>query len=88
VRHGDPGARRCRPRPLARKDFSGGRHYRVTLTGGYDYLELAWYAAVAHARMLKLKLDKHRPMLEVHEKDPSSVASPKDLRTALYLPLR
>jgi hypothetical protein len=27
-------------------------------------------------------------MLEVYENDPSGVASPKELRTALYLPLR
>lgn len=74
--------------PFARKDFSGGRYYRVTLTGSYDFLELAWYAAVAHARMLKLKLDKHRPMLEVYENDPSVVENPKELRTGLYLPLR
>ncbi|MBV5273052.1 MAG: SRPBCC family protein [Lamprocystis purpurea] len=76
------------PGPFDRKDFSGGRHYRVTLTGSYDFLELAWYAAIAHARMLKLKLDKHRPMLEVYENDPADVASPRELRTALYLPLR
>ncbi|WP_373509429.1 SRPBCC family protein [Thiocapsa sp.] len=73
---------------FALKDFSGGRYYRVTLAGGYDFLELAWYAAVAHARMLKLKLDKHRPMLEVYENDPSVVENPKELRTGIYLPLR
>lgn len=74
--------------PFARKDFRGGRYYRVSLTGSYDFLALAWYAAVAHTRMLKLKLDKHRPMLEVYENDSSGVASNKDLRTTLYLPLR
>lgn len=43
---------------------------------------------VAHSRMLKLKRDKHRPILDVDENDPFGVASPRELSTALYLPLR
>jgi effector-binding domain-containing protein len=71
-----------------RKTFAGGKHFKVTLTGSCDFLELAWYAAVGHSRMLKLKIDKRRPMLEVYENDPNSVANSNELRTTLYLPLR
>ena len=74
--------------PFDHRGFSGGRHYKVSLTGSYDFLELAWYAAIGHARMLKLRLDKRRPMLEVYETDPASVVDPQEIRTVLYLPLR
>jgi effector-binding domain-containing protein len=71
-----------------RKTFDGGKHFTVTLTGSYHFLELAWYAAVGHLRMRKLKVDKRRPMLEVYENDPTSVSDSNALRTTLYLPLR
>ncbi len=83
-----PAAMEVDPGSFSRKTFAGGKHFKVTLTGSYDFLELAWYAAVGHARMRKLKVDKRRPMLEVYENDPTKAAGSNALRTALYLPLR
>jgi len=39
----------------ALKDLGDGRFYKVCLKGGYEFLESAWYAAIAHLKMLKLK---------------------------------
>lgn len=70
------------------KRFAGGKYYQVTLLGSYDFLELAWYAAYAHLRMYKRRIDKRRPTLEVYENDPGDTPNRNDLRTTLYLPLR
>lgn len=83
-----PAADRVPAGDFVRKSFAGGRCFKVELTGSYDHLPLAWHAAIGHLRMLKLKIDKSRPMLEVYENDPSAVEDGKALRTALYIPLR
>ncbi|MCG8427580.1 MAG: SRPBCC family protein [Chromatiales bacterium] len=66
----------------------GGRYFKVTLQGSYEFLELAWYSAMSHLRMKKLKLDTSRPSLEVYENDPASVDHSNEIRTALYLPIK
>ena len=58
------------------------------MTGSYDFPELAWYSAMSHIRMLKLKMDASRLSLEVYENDPETVARTNDIRTTLYLPIR
>ena len=73
---------------FTRKRFAGGKHFKVTLQGKYDFLELAWYAAMCHVKMLKLKIDKQRPMLEVYENDPTTVSDTNDIRTGIFVPLR
>jgi len=73
---------------LAYKSFPGGRFFTVTLQGSYRYLELAWYSAMSHIRLAKLKRDKRRPSYEVYENDPRSVAHSNQVRTTLYIPIR
>lgn len=76
------------PGEFAVKRLGGGRCYRVQAQGSYGFLELAWYSAIAHLRMLKLKQDKSRPSLETYENDPGSVAHVNELITRLELPIR
>ncbi|MDJ0807323.1 MAG: GyrI-like domain-containing protein, partial [Gammaproteobacteria bacterium] len=70
------------------KSFVGGKYFKVTLLGSYDFLEHAWYSAMSHLRMIKLKLDKSRPTYEVYENDPCTVASTNEILTSLYIPLK
>ncbi len=70
------------------KDFSGGKYFKVTLQGSYEFLELAWYSAMSHLRMIKLKQDKSRPTYEVYENDPGEVASTNEILTTLFIPIR
>jgi len=70
------------------KTLGGGRYYKVGLKGSYDFMELAWYSAMAHARMLKFKVDKNRPSLEIYANDPEKVESSNELQTMLYVPIK
>lgn len=69
------------------KHYPGGRYLLVRYQGNYPYLELAWYAAMSHTRMKKLKQDKRRPSFEVYEKSPMNTKNPDDYVTDLYVPL-
>lgn len=71
-----------------RKELGGGRYFRVSVQGSYDFLESAWYSTMSHMRMYKLKQDKSRPTLEVYENDPRETRHSNDVRTTLYVPLR
>lgn len=76
----------------APKDYTStilpaGKYFKVTVQGGYDFLELAWTSTMNHLRMKKIKFDAKRPSCEVYENNPSTVAS-KDIVTTLYLPVR
>lgn len=73
---------------FARKTLGGGKFYRVTLQGNYEFLELAWYAAMGHLRMLKIKMDKSRPSFEVYENDPRAVTNGNEIQTSLYIPVK
>ena len=68
--------------------FPGGNYYKVTCMGDYRFLELSWYKAYSHVRMLKLKIDRKRPSLEVYENDSGEVENINDLKTSLYLPVK
>ncbi len=68
--------------------LGGGRFYKATLKGDYKFLELAWYSAIGHVQMLKLKYDKKRPTLEVYENDPEQVENTNDILTTLYIPIK
>ncbi len=73
---------------FARKTLGGGKYLQVTVTGSYDFLELAWYSAMSHVRMLKLKMDRSRPSLEVYENDPEAAGHTNEILTRLYVPIR
>ena len=66
----------------------GGRYFRVEVLGSYDYLEAAWYAAMCHLQMRKIKLDTKRPSLEIYQNDPEQVQDQNQIRTDLMIPVR
>lgn len=68
------------------RTFSGGAYFQVELFGDLNFLPLAWYAAFAHCRMHKIKLDKARPFLEIYHR--VSTDDSNQTRTILYLPLK
>lgn len=70
------------------KKLGGGRYYKVTLQGSYQFLEMAWCSAISHIHLLKFKFDKGRPSLEVYENDPNQVSSEKELLTTLYIAIK
>jgi effector-binding domain-containing protein len=70
------------------KTLGGGRYYKVTLKGRYDFLELAWYAAIAHVQMLKLKYDTKRASVEVYENDPREIKNSNDIETSIYVAIK
>jgi len=73
---------------FVRKTLGAGKYFQVSVKGSYNFLELAWYSAMSHVRMLKLKMDKSRPSLEVYENDPETVAHTNEIHTTLYIPIR
>ena len=70
------------------KHFAGGKYYKTECHGDYRFLELAWYKAHSQVQMLKLKIDKKRPSMEVYENDPTSVEDSNQILTSIYLPIK
>ena len=68
--------------------LGGGRYFKVTLAGKYDYLELAWHSVMSHLRMRKIKQDSSRPSLEVYENGLRATVDSNDIRTTLLVPVR
>lgn len=73
---------------LSVKTLMAGKYYKVECMGEYQFLELGWYKAQSHVKMLKLKADKSRPSLEVYETNPQEVQHVNNIRTSLYLPIK
>ena len=65
----------------------GGKYFKVRLSGSYEFLELAWYSAINHLRMRKIKWLKKQPTLEAYPNDPRQVKSNNELVTELLVPL-
>lgn len=70
------------------KQLGAGKHYQVEVWGSYDFLELAWYAAMAHIYMLKLKADPSRPSIETYTTDTESVSHSNEIKTVLSIPIK
>jgi DNA gyrase inhibitor GyrI len=70
------------------KTFPGGRYYKTTLKGSYEFHELAWYQAYSHLRMLKLKPQSRHAALEIYENDPSRVAHSNEILTSILVPIK
>jgi DNA gyrase inhibitor GyrI len=70
------------------KTYPGGRYYKTTLQGSYDFMELAWYQAYAHLQMQKIRPQHKRASLEVYENDPGSVSHSNEIITAIYIPIK
>lgn len=76
------------PGEFQRKNLGGGRYFKMTVQGSYDFLESAWYSAMSHLRMYKIKQDSSRPTLEVYQNDPREAQHSNEVLTTLYFPLR
>jgi DNA gyrase inhibitor GyrI len=72
---------------LGLKTFPGGRFQSLLLTGSYDFLDLAWHAAMGHVRMSKQTWDRSRPCYEIYLNDPAQV-EPNALQTRILVPLK
>ncbi len=70
------------------KTYTGGRYYKTTLHGSYEFLELAWYQAYSHLRMQKIKPASGRAALEMYEVDPAAVSHTNELITSIYIPIK
>lgn len=73
---------------FAVKSCPGGRYYRTTLRGSFEFLELAWFQAYSHLQMQKIKPRHGRPLLEIYETDPATVSHTNELVTALCIPVK
>jgi hypothetical protein len=71
-----------------RREFRGGRYYKMTLHGDHRFLPLGWYALSSHCRLHKIKLDQARPALEIYHHDPDELADSNQLGSALYIPIK
>ena len=72
----------------ANRHFKGGCYFKVEVLGDHDFLPLAWYAAFTHCRMLKIKLDKSRPSLEIYHDSPEAIDDSNQIKTVLYVPVK
>ncbi|MEW8078383.1 MAG: SRPBCC family protein [Candidatus Thiodiazotropha endolucinida] len=70
------------------KRFSGGRYYKTTLRGSYEFLELAWYQAYAHLQMSKIKPLHKQASREMYENDPATVSHSNEIVTSIYIPIK
>ena len=68
-------------------EVAGGKYFKVRLKGSYEFLPNAWYSAMNHLRMRKIKFNKKLPMLEACINSPQEVQSSNELVTELLVPL-
>jgi len=71
-----------------RREFIGGRYFKMTLRGDLRFLPLGWHALFSHCRMHKHKFDKQRPALEIYLDDVTRISGGNQFTTALYLPIK
>jgi effector-binding domain-containing protein len=70
------------------KSYPGGRYYKTTLSGSYEFLELAWYQAYAHLQMQKIRPRHRSAPREVYENDPATVSHSNEIVTSIYIPIK
>ncbi len=71
-----------------RREFKGGRYFKMTLCGHTGVLPLGWHALTSHCRLHKLKLDKARPALEIYHDDMTQSVDGNQITIALYIPVK
>jgi len=76
------------PSNYTRREFNGGRYFKMTLHGDHRYLPLGWHALYSHCRLHKVKFDLARPALEIYHHDPDELSDSKQVSSALYIPIR
>ncbi|MCU7929508.1 MAG: SRPBCC family protein [Candidatus Thiodiazotropha sp. (ex Codakia rugifera)] len=69
------------------RSYPGGRYYKTTLRGSYEFLELAWYQAYAHLQMQKIKPRRKCASIEMYENDPATVRHSNEIVTSIYIPI-
>ena len=70
------------------KTYPGGRFYKTSLRGSYEFLEFAWYHAYSHLQMAKIKPEMKRAAMEVYENDPATVEHTNEIETSIYIPIK
>ncbi len=68
--------------------YPGGRYYKTTLRGSYEFLEIAWYQAYAHLQMQKIKPRRKSASREIYENDPTTLSHTNETITSIYIPIR
>ena len=63
------------------------RYFRTRLQGDYPSIRHGWYAAYSHVGMLKIKVTRREPVVEVYANDPMTNQG-TDLITYLDIPLK
>ncbi len=71
-----------------RRQFNGGRYFKLVHHGAHRFLPLAWYALFSHCKMHGIKQDRARPALEIYHDDPGDTIDSNTVVTAIYLPIR
>ncbi len=71
-----------------RRQFRGGRYFKLVLHGTHRFLPLGWYALFSHLKMHGIKHDNTRPALEIYHDDPAASIDSNTVMTALYLPIK
>ena len=70
------------------KEIGGGKYFKVSLKGSYEFLELAWNAAYSHLYMKKIKPDFKRSSYEIYETNPEAVDNTNEIITILNIPVK
>lgn len=83
-----PVANSAPPSSYSLRKFDGGRYFKLTLRGSYQFLPLGWYALHSHCRMHKIKLDPGRASLEIYQSGPEQVEHKNDITTDLYIAIK
>ncbi len=65
-----------------------GRYFQMTMRGNYDFLPSSWNTVYGQVKMLKLKIDKSRPALEVYQINPMEAPHSNGWVTLLCVPLK
>lgn len=76
------------PSNYTRREFSGGRYFKMTLHGDHRFLPLGWYALSSHCRLHKIKLDPARPALEIYHHDPDELVDSNQVTSTLYIAIK
>ena len=71
-----------------RREFSGGRYFKMILRGEHRFIPLGWYALHSHCRMHGQRPERSRPALEIYQLTPQQADDVNRIETALYLPIK
>lgn len=73
---------------LTHRRFDGGPCQVTEVQGSWDFMELAWHAALAHLRMTKAVWERSRGSVEEYVAGPDAVADEDQLVTRIWLPVK